>query len=177
MTFREMLMAEHSREVTNKILEEIRQNPSRIDELMDCFLDSNNRICQRAAWPIGDLGEKFPQLVIPYMQKLIDNLAHPHHEAIKRNTVRTWQNMNIPEEFQGPVYDICFNYMIDPKEAVAIRAFSMTVCANICKEVPELCEEMLTVIPDLLENGSSVLCNRGYKVMDLLKKYQSNIYL
>ena len=61
MTFREMLMAEHSREVTNKILEEIRQNPSRIDELMDCFLDSNNRICQRAAWPIGDLGEKFPK--------------------------------------------------------------------------------------------------------------------
>ena len=79
--------------------------------------------------------------------------------------------------FQGVVYDICFNYMIDPKEAVAIRAFSMTVCANICKEVPELCEEMLTVIPYLLENGSSGLCNRGNKVMDLLKKYQSNIYL
>jgi hypothetical protein len=148
----------------------ISQDHGRISELMDCFFDPNLRICQRAAWPVGDLGEKYPTLLIPYLPALIENLKTPKHNAIMRNTVRTWQNMPIPEEFQGAVFEICFEYIIDPKIPIAVRAFSMTVCANICNDVPELKEELKIAIEDQLEFGSPGIRSRGNKILKQLEK-------
>ena len=169
MSFRTILITEHSRTATDRILSEIADNPNRIDELMACFFDNDLMICQRAAWPVGDLGEKHPELVIPYLHQMIKNLEHPKHGAIIRNTVRTWQSMEIPEEHQGDIYEICFNYIIDPKIPIASRAFSMTVCANICKENPELKDELIIAIEDQLEMGSPGIVSRGRRIIATLK--------
>ncbi len=170
MTFRSILSSEHSRVATNSILQAIQLEPKRITELMDCFFDNDLRICQRAAWPVGDLGEKFPDLIAPFLPKLIENLKNPKHDAIMRNTVRTWQSMSIPEEWQGQVFEICFNYILNPKIPIAIRAFSMTVCANICKDIPELKQELILAIEDQLEHGSPGICSRGNKIIKELRQ-------
>ncbi|MBK8348129.1 MAG: hypothetical protein IPL08_11030 [Saprospiraceae bacterium] len=169
LSFSDILASEHSRRATDIILSEINRDPKRMDDLMDCFFSENLRICQRAAWPVGDVGEKHPSLILPYLPKLIANLHAPKHDAIIRNTVRTWQFMPIPEAFQGEIFGLCFNYLGDPKIPIAIRAFSMTVCANICKEVPDLMDELILAIEDQLENGSSGIRNRGQKIISLLK--------
>lgn len=169
MSIREILSSEHSRSATNTILSMIHNDHSLLSDLMECFLDNDLRICQRAAWPVGDLGEKFPTLISPYLPQLIAALEHPKHDAIVRNTVRTWQNMPIPEAYQGKVYEICFQYIIEPKVAIAIRAFSMTVCAQICKQIPELADELILAIEDQMENGSAGICSRGRRVIKMLR--------
>eukprot|EP01031_Cornospumella_fuschlensis_P001081 gene1081-1357_t len=63
-----------------------------------------------------------------------DNL----HDAIKRNTIRVLQTVEIPEELHGIAADICFQYLSNHEEAVAIKAFSMTVLFNLSKHYPEL---------------------------------------
>ncbi len=168
-SFRDTLKKEHSRAATDIILLEIKKLPERIKELMECFFDAEIRICQRAAWPMGDLGEKYPDLMVPYLPQLIANLKAPKHDAVIRNTVRTWQYMSIPEDYQGEIFEICFYYITDPKIPIAIRAFSMTVCANICKEVPELKEELIMAIEDQLEHGSPGIRSRGTTVIKLLR--------
>lgn len=170
MSIRDILLTEHSRAITDLILKELSSHPDRIDELMTCFFDADLRICQRAAWPVGDLGEKFPALIIPYLHAMIQNLSNPKHDAIIRNTVRTWQFMKIPEPYQGEIFEICFNYIIDPKIPIASRAFSMTVCANICKEIPELKDELILAIEDQMENGSAGIVSRGRKIIKELQK-------
>jgi hypothetical protein len=168
VNIRSILLEEHSRNVTNTILEAVKNDHSLIKELMDCFFDANLRVCQRAAWPVGDLGEKYPQLILPYLDKMITQLKNPKHNAIIRNTVRTWQFMSIPDKSQGEVYEVCFHYIIDPKVPIAIRAFSMTVCANICKNYPELKAELMIAIQDQMENGSAGICSRGRKIINSL---------
>lgn len=170
MSIHTILQTGHSRTITNQILDAIAKNPAFIDDLMACFFDANLRICQRAAWPLGDLGEKYPELIIPYLPEMIKNLAHPKHDAIIRNTVRTWQYMKIPEAYQGDIFEICFNYIIDPKIPIASRAFSMTVCANICKDIPELKDELILAIEDQLEFGSAGIVSRGRKIIKELQK-------
>lgn len=165
MTFRNILLSEHSRKATDTILNAIKEDTGRISELMECFFDDNLRLCQRAAWPVGDLGEKYPTLMIPYLPQMIATLRAPKHDAVIRNTVRTWQNMPIPEDYQGEVFDICFNYILDPKIPIAIRAFSMTVCANICKGVPELAAELILAITEQIEFGSPGIRNRGLRII------------
>ncbi len=171
MNILSILENEHSRAATDAILNEIHNNPAIIHELMACFFSSDLRICQRASWAVGDLGEKYPELVVPYLAIMIKNLEHPKHDAIIRNTVRTWQSMEIPDEHQGDIYEICFNYIIDPKIPIASRAFSMTVCANICKKIPELKDELLMAIEDQLEMGSAGIVSRGRRIIKDLQKY------
>ena len=58
-TSRDILNIEHSRVATDKVLGYIQSYPDKIEELMACFFDDNPRICQRAAWSVGDLGERY----------------------------------------------------------------------------------------------------------------------
>jgi hypothetical protein len=44
----------------------------------------------------------------------------------------------------------------------------MTVCANICKVVPELKEELILAIEEQLEHGSAGIKSRGTNVIKLL---------
>lgn len=168
-------MSSHSRTSTNKIIALIEQDFGKFSELMTCFFDREYRMCQRAAWPVGDLGVKHPELLQPYMSELIHNLKSAKHDAIIRNTIRTWQFMNIPEDYQGEIFDICFNYINDPKIPIAIRVFSMTVCANISKELPELKEELALAIEAHLEYGSAGFKSRGLKTLKALRKQNSKV--
>lgn len=170
MDIRAHLLTEHSEAVTDSIVHCIRENPDKLDELMVCFFDQNLRICQRAAWSVGILGEKNPEMMYPYLPEMINYLQNPTHDAIIRNTVRTWQSMKIPEEYQGEIFEICFRYIIQPKFPAAVRAFSMTVCAKIAKEIPELKEELILAISDQLEFGSSGIINRGNKMIKELSR-------
>jgi len=169
-SFKELLTHEHSRQTTDEILRQIQSEPKRIEELMECFLSDDLRLCQRAAWPVGDLGEKFPELIIPYFPQLIANLKQAKHDAVIRNTVRTWQNMHLPKAYQGEIFGLCFDYMINPKIPIAIRAFSMTVCANICIDEPELKNELILAIEDIQENASPGICTRSRSILTKLKK-------
>jgi hypothetical protein len=46
----------------------------------------------------------------------------------------------------------------------------MTVCANICKDIPELKEELILAIEDQLEFGSAGIVSRGRKIIKELQK-------
>ena len=139
--------------------------------LMNCYFDKNLRICQGASWIVGTIADTQPQKLYPYIKRMIESLENPLHDAIIRNTVRAWQFMEIPEEYKGEVYEKCFSYLINPKYAVAIRAFSMTVCANICKSYPELKDELIIAIQENYEFGTSGFKNRAtHTLQDLSQK-------
>lgn len=165
MNIEDALSREHSKKISLEIVNYIMIHPDATDQLMKCFFEKNLRICQRAAWPLGILGQQSPDLLLPYLDQMIKNLNDPPHDAVIRNTVRTWQYMDIPEAYQGEIFDICFNYIANPKMASAIRAFSMTVCENIAKEIPELKEELHLAINDILDHASSGVKSRAKKVL------------
>jgi hypothetical protein len=165
-----ILQNEHSRLATNLIITAVESKPSRIEELMACFFSADNRISQRASWPVGDLGEKYPNLLLPYLPQCLTQLKLPQHNAIKRNIVRIWQSTELPEDLLGEIFDLCFGFITNPHEAIAVRVFSMTVCANICNRFPDLSGELILAIEDLLPNASPGLLNRGKKTISSLRK-------
>ena len=113
ISFYSILESGHSREKTDLILTEITKDNTRVAELMDCFFSEEMRICQRASWAVGILGANDGTLLLPYFKRMLENLANPKHDAIVRNTLRTWREMNIPEDYEGDVYEVCFAYLED----------------------------------------------------------------
>ena len=141
-----------------------------MEELMACFFDEDLRLNQRASWPVGMLVDHQPGLIVPYLKKMLDNLDTPHHDAVIRNTFRTMQNMDIPEEVEGLAFEKAFDFLLDPKNAVAIRVFAMTVCGNIAQKYPELKDELIPVIEEQMPHGSAGFKSRGKRILKELNR-------
>ncbi len=168
MPFRDRLGIRNSKEIVLQVIDEVRKNPSRMQELMDCFFDEDLRLCQRAAWPVGMIADYDPDLIIPYLEKMLVNLETPHHDAVIRNTFRTLQNIDIPEDIEGLAFEKAFDFLLDPNNAVGIRVFAMTVCGNIALKYPELKHELIPVIEEQMIYGSAGYISRGKRILKSL---------
>ena len=166
MNIKAALLKEHSKKQCDAIVKWIGKNPERFAELMKCFFEGEYRVTQRAAWPMSNCVEKYPDLIKPYYKKLLANLNRPGlHDSIPRNTLRLLQYVEIPEKFHGQVMDICFRYLSSPAEAVAIKAFSITVLQNLAKQYPEIINEIKLVIEERWDYETVAFKTRAKKLL------------
>jgi hypothetical protein len=134
----------------------------RFNELFNLFLEDEYRVTQRAAWPVSDCAAAHPEFMKDNFGKLLKNLGKPNlHDSIKRNSIRLLQNVAIPIKYQGQVMNICFEYLESPKEAVAIKAFSLTVLSNLAKQYPEIIPEVKLLIEDQLPQQTAAFKSRA----------------
>ncbi len=171
MDIRAALVEEHSKAQAIRIRDYIGDNQERFDVLLDLFLNDNTRITQRSAYTLGMSAELYPQLIEPHLETLVKNLTNENlHVAVKRNTLRILQDIDLSEDLMGIAADVCFDYLGNPKEAVAVRVFSMTVLYNICVKEPDLAGELRYLIEEFLPHGSAGFKSRGRKVLKDLTK-------
>src|SRR5690606_8003813 len=124
------------------------------------------RIAQRAAWSVSYCAEKFPELIYPYCSEMVDYLQTPGiHDSIKRNILRIFQDIDIPVALEESLLELCFGYLMDRKEAVAIRVFAMQVLANLSKKYPEIKNELRILIEDELPYAKPAFVSRGRKIL------------
>ena len=166
MDLRATILAEHSKAQTNKIIKWIGSDQKRFDELFKLFLNDEYRVVQRAAWPLSYCVINHPELIRKHFSKLVKNLGKPNiGDSVKRNTVRLLQHIAIPEEFHGEIMSICFNYISDPQEKVAIKAFSLSILQNLCRQYPEIRQELKTIIEDRWDYETVAFRSRAKKIL------------
>lgn len=165
MNIQEELLKEHSKAQTTKIATYIGNDADKFKELMDLFLGKEQLLNQRSAWVVSTVFEKQPQLILPFLPKLIANLHRPVHDAVKRNTLKIVQHISIPDNLQGEVCQICFPLLQANDTAIAIKVFAMTVIKNICKEQPDLKNELQLILEDQLPHASKGFIARAKKTL------------
>jgi len=163
------LLKPQTKENKDSVVNYVIDNPKEIDKLMSCFFSEEPLLNQRASWPMSVIGEKRPDILLPYLSRMLKKLDNPVHDAIIRNTLRVMQTMDIPEELEGIVYDKCFNYLIDQNKAPAIRAFAITVLSNIAIKYPDLKEELSKTIELYYPQGSKGFQSRARKELKRLQ--------
>jgi hypothetical protein len=100
------------------------------------------------------------------MGKLVRNLQKPNiHDSIKRNTLRFLQSADIPLKYEGMIMNTCFEYIENPKEAVAIKAFSLTILSRLAKKYPEIIPEIKLLIEDQAPVQTAAFTSRAKKVL------------
>lgn len=168
-SFREQVLSVRNKRQANSIVQQIVNYQRDIQELMDCFFSDDWVLCQKSSWPVTILADKNPTFLLPFVEQMLHNLDRPNHDAVIRNTLRSWGELTIPEEFEGPIYDRCFEYLADPSQAVAIRVFSMTVCTNIAEQHPSLAGEIITIIEDYWDHTTAAWRSRGKRELKRLR--------
>lgn len=166
MNLRETILAEHSKNNCSRIVKWVGNDQQRFDELFRFFLEDEPQVIQRAAWALSYAVIAHPELIKKHFSKLLNNLSKKGlHDAVKRNTVRLLQDIDIPEKFQGQVMNICFDYIISPHEKPAIKAFSLTILQHLTKQYPDIKQELRTIIEDRWDHESAAFRSRGKKIL------------
>ena len=171
MNIREALLQEHTKAQMLKIVAYVGSDKKRFAELMKLMLTDEYRVAQRAAWPVSHCIDTDKALLKPWLGKMIKKLTEKDiHDAIKRNTLRVLQDVDIPMAYCGALFDICYLYVHSLKEPIAVRAFSLSVLENISKKYPELRTEVVHDAESLLHCGIPALESRSRKIIKAIKK-------
>jgi hypothetical protein len=166
MTLRDQLLKEHSKANCNTIVQWIGDSQQRFDELFALFLNDEYRVVQRASWPLSYAVIAHPKFIQKHFTKLLKNLQKPEvHVSVKRNTIRLLQYIQVPQRFQGRVMNICFEFISSPDEAVAVKAFALTVLENLSKQYPEIKSELKTIIEDRWDYESAAFKSKAKKIL------------
>lgn len=170
MDIKEEILKEHSRKQATKIADYIGNDKEKFGQLMKFFFTNNTILSQRSAWVMSSCVIAFPTLIVPYLKQLLENLENPVHPAVKRNSIKVLELIEIPSAFMGIATNVCFKILLSNKEEVAQQAYAMSVLYNIAKKEPELKNEIKLVIEDMLPHGSPAILSRGKKVLAQLAK-------
>ncbi|PSL43700.1 hypothetical protein CLV51_1079 [Chitinophaga niastensis] len=167
MDLRSEILTEHSRAQSLRIAAWIGGNASRFKTLITLFLEDDYRVVQRAAWVVSFVAAKHPALLTPHLPAMVTKMeAAGLPVAVKRNVLRVLQYLPIPSDLHGAVMNTCFTFLEEPTETVAVKAFSMTVLANLAKDYPEIKNEIRLLIEDQLENSPTAgFRSRAKKVL------------
>lgn len=170
MNLKEEILREHSKVNSLRIVAWVGSDKARFKQLLLLFLHDEYRVVQRAAWAISTIAEHHPGLIMPHLGTMVKRMeGEGLPSAVKRNVLRILQTAPLPEEIHGPLMNICFNLLEDPKEPIAIRVFAMTVLGRLAKVYPELKVELRAIIADALEQEPSPgFRSRAGKVLKMI---------
>lgn len=117
------------------------------------------------------LSESNPEVIHPYLEKMIDGLNFNSPDAYKRIVMRIFQTIDVPEKCEGKFFDLGISFLSKMDEPIAVRAFGMTALRRICEKYPELRHELIPHIEKLVtEKVSAGIINRGEKELKRLRK-------
>lgn len=175
MTFTEeltsALLGRYSRSSMLRLCARIGGDTERFAALVRLSLSSNAEVVLRASWLMTLCAEQRPELLLPWVQKLIAAAAKPDvSDSLRRHILRSLQFIDIPRRQQGRAADLCFRLLQDGKSPVAVKVFSMTVLANIAMAEPDLKHEIILTIEQLVPYGSAGIRSRARTVLKQLRK-------
>jgi len=161
MTLKEQILKEHSKNNMLAIAAIVGNDRKKFQVVLDMMLGDNIRAQQLSA---AVYYHCLKDLLLNKIEK--DKI----HDAVRRNIFRILQNGAIPEDLQGRIYNLCMSYVMDPKEVIAVRAFSMSTLHNICKSEPELSRELSIVVTEAMKCGRAAITIRGRKILKDIEK-------
>ncbi len=171
MIVREQLLVANSRANADRVLALVRDDPKLMVQLMVCFLSDEVRVAQRAAQVVGDVGRHDPDLLLPWLDDIVDAIENPIHQAIRRNGVRFFSELAkpLPAKLEKRLIRMCGQFVADRNVDIAIGAFSMTLIANRADRYPTEAKQLCKDLRERLPDASSGFANRGKKVLKQLE--------
>jgi len=171
MDLQKELAQRPSKAKAKQIAQYIGSDQTWFDELMNHVQGGDEVVARYGSWLISHCMESNPQLVLPHLATLIDNLANPKTEgSVLRSSVKALSGSDIPDDLQGPALNHCFDLLLNPKTAIAVQVHAMQTVFNISKNEPDLLRELATVIEDGMEHGSAAYKARGRRILGKIRK-------
>jgi 8-oxo-dGTP diphosphatase len=147
------------------------ENPAIFLKLFEYSNSSDNKLAFRASWTLTKVCDKFPEIIYPYLQQIVEALGKIENESTLRSFLRilSMTDLNlITSREHGMLADLCFAKLNSGVSAIAVKAYSMEIIYRLAIIYPELANELSATINMLQGEGSAGMVARGHKVMKKL---------
>ena len=165
MDFSDQLMAEMSRRNADYIAHLIGNDPKLFKDLLELVFSGKAPLPLRASWVITIITEKHPELLKPYIKKIISRIEKFEHPGIRRNLLRYLSENEVPSSILGKLYDICYQLLLSRTEPVAVKVYSMQILFNIAEKEPDFKNELRLIIEELTDHESAAIKSRSRQLM------------
>jgi hypothetical protein len=146
-------------------------HPIQIEQLMDIALKVEGKGSWRAIWVADRVHEKEPELIKPYIPRMVDALENMVDESKLRHLLKLISLNDIPSEKISMLLDFCLREFTDAERPVAIRVHAMQILYEISELEPDFKDELAQVIEHEMEyHGSAGISSRGKMILKKLSK-------
>jgi hypothetical protein len=168
----ESKLVDSSRLIADMLVSDIGNNKEKFAEMMNLALRDEYPLSMRAARVIALCVEINTELIAPHLHGMVEALDRISVEGVKRSFLKIFAEMpvELDEDMLGILTDRSFNWVVDQKEAIAIRYYAIDILVKVVKLYPEIKVELTESLNSILENDSSALLVKSKKVLKYLQK-------
>ncbi|GAB3363769.1 hypothetical protein GCM10027566_32540 [Arachidicoccus ginsenosidivorans] len=135
------------KEAAERIATSAAQSQSAFGQLLALMSSQNVLCCKRAAWCFSLAAKLRPGWTINCQKDLVALLDRENPpDGLLRNTLRILRDSRLQPAFYDRLAYHCFNFVEDPKQAIAIRAFAMHILGQIGLALPDIRSEVKAII-------------------------------
>jgi len=148
-------------------------------DLIDLTFCPNKDISFRAAWILENVFLQNPARYEAELEYLLSRIKEVKHASCQRHYAKILMHITSPKALPAikneleaidlePVVEQCFDWMIDAKVKIAVKAFAADALFNMSNRYPWIKEELTNQIRFLMRNGSAAIQSRGRKLLAAL---------
>ncbi|NCD70066.1 hypothetical protein [Mucilaginibacter agri] len=157
----------------------VQKNNFKLRDLIDLTFDGNKKLAFRAAWLLENVFLQRPESYLTDIEYLIGNFANVTNGSCQRHYAKIAMHLTSPKALpaiQQKLQDIdmeivvnqCFEWLIDPKVLIAVKAFGAETIFNLRHRYPWVADELSEQLEYLMRNGSPAIQSRGKKLLNYL---------
>jgi 8-oxo-dGTP diphosphatase len=153
------------------------ENPAIFIKLFEYSYSSDKKLAFRASWILSKVCDIFPEIIYPYLSRIVEILNKLDNESALRSFLRiiSFSDLTkISDQQHGVLADFCFNELKSGFSAIAIKAYSMEILYRLSLIYPELANELSATVRILMEDGSAGIISRGQMVLKKLAEIPIN---
>jgi hypothetical protein len=145
-----------SRKAADDATRFVKANPESLKDYLHKARNAKYPLCMRSARVIQLFAPGNDALIEPYIDEIVDTIRDTKETGVRRSFLKIFIDTELVYKTnrQGEIADLCFKYIMNPKEAIAIRAYSIGVLLKIIEKEPDLARE-LELCLEILENDPS----------------------
>ncbi len=169
--FQNILNSDSLRATANIAIEAVGAVPEYFKEVLDISLETKPPINWRAARVIALTVDDYPELFIPYVNKIAHLFPSFKNDGLKRSfaLILSKYVTHFNEESQADMIEVCFKYMLSD-EKMSVKYNCMKVLFEMTKIIPELKGELQAAIDYNIQQGIFRMngeIKKIYKAIDL----------
>jgi 8-oxo-dGTP diphosphatase len=153
------------------------ENPAIFNKLFEYSFSSDKKLAFRASWTLSKVCDKYPEMIYPYLTRIIEKLDKLDNESSQRSFLRIISFTDIErinQKLHGILTDHCFRALNSGFSAIAIKAYSMEILYKLAVKYPELANELSASVNILQSEGSAGIAARGRMILKKLAEITSD---
>ncbi len=152
-------------------------NPIVFRKLLEFSYSDDNKLAFHASWILSKACDKFPELMDPFLEGIVETLDKIKNESTQRSFLRIITQgdlKKISNKHHGLLADHCFAALKSGFSAIAIKAYSMDILYRLSILYPDLTAELTETIKMLQDDQPAGIMARGRIILNKIAGISKN---